>query len=87
MTAYTSRCGGLEAFALHVVYVLAGIAPRPMIHRPEKEPGLCADSDEVAPAYRDDLAPCSDMMSPPGPVPLAMGLLALSRLSSIVLLI
>jgi hypothetical protein len=29
----------------------------------------------------------SDMMSPPGPVPLAMGLLALSRLSSIVLLI
>jgi len=31
--------------------------------------------------------PDSDMMSPPGPVPLAMGLLALSRLSSIVLLI
>ncbi|WGR97450.1 hypothetical protein MTX26_23920 [Bradyrhizobium sp. ISRA443] len=29
--------------------------------------------------------PDSDMMSPPGPVPLAMGLLALSRLSSIVL--
>jgi len=28
--------------------------------------------------------PDSDMMSPPGPVPLAMGLLALSRLSSIV---
>ena len=31
--------------------------------------------------------PDSDMMSPPEPVPLAMGLLALSRLSSIVLLI
>jgi hypothetical protein len=49
--------------------------------------GHSADSEEVAPAYRDDLALGFRHDVAPWPVPLAMGLLALSRLSSIVLLI
>ncbi|MDE2603907.1 MAG: hypothetical protein KGL62_16275 [Bradyrhizobium sp.] len=48
---------------------------------------LCADSDEVASAYQDDLALGFRHDVAPGPVPLAVGLLALSRRSSIVLLI
>jgi hypothetical protein len=56
---------------------LSGLPSRRYLRIPMKSP---LRTEMIAP-------PDSDMMSPPGPVPLAMGLLALSRLSSIVLLI
>jgi HCOMODA/2-hydroxy-3-carboxy-muconic semialdehyde decarboxylase len=59
-----------------VPFSITGVPLRPLIHTAGMIGASIpvwdiadADSDEVAPADRDDGAPDSDMMSPPGPVP------------------